>query len=160
MEFFLLLFDLDYKACDNKVVISLFTVGPVAAFPSIKSLLSVTGTIDVQLRLCRGFRSWQGYYWNTEGIPEKEGVATVEAGEMIKPCKRSRNESATNPHSHIEQKMDLSSYGLTGKQGPVLLLTSSHLAGCLPCLRPLGWYKREIKIPVKDCSKSNLLVIP
>ena len=115
-----------------------FRVVPVGAFPSIKSILSVTGTIDID-KFNRGFEEDSEADKDTSE-DKSESVATVEAEVGIKPCKRPRIESS--PSSDIEQKskeqtrkpvslwfkkqlvlhtiketkMDLSAYGIKGKQ--------------------------------------------
>ena len=117
----------------------------MTAYPSIQSILSVTGTIDID-KFNKGFEENsevdQGSLENISSTKRREIF-----DEDIKASKRSRSETET-PDSRkpvslwfkkqlvlksiMETKMDLSAYGYTGETSclPVCLLTSRHPAGC------------------------------
>ena len=119
-------------------------------FPSIQSILSVTGTIDID-KFNRGFEE------NKEVDPGSlENISSTKKldifEEDIRSSKRLRTESfSETPDSRKpvslwfkkqlvlktirETKMDLSAFGYTGETSclPVCLLTSRHPVGCF-CL--------------------------
>ena len=116
-------------------------------FPSIQSILSVTGTIDID-KFNRGFEENKEVdQGSLENISSTKKLDIFE--EDIRSSKRLRTESfSERPDSRkpvslwfkkqlvlksiMETKMDLSAYGYTGETSclPVCLLTSRHPAGC------------------------------